>query len=153
MQMLEKYDVRDQEIIVEIKTKHGWFTVLGRPDTLNSVTKAFREYKTGKGKWTQTKAQNHPQMIFYAMLVYLKHGVVLNEAYLDWIETQDVEEGFIDEDGFDWGKVKRVKPTGNVEHFHVTFTLGQILQCIAETIKVAEEIEIDFASYIPSEYN
>lgn len=132
--LFKKYDVRDKEILVEIKTKDGSFNVIGRPDTLNSVTKEFREYKTGKGVWTQNKAQKHPQMVFYAMLIYLKYKVVLNEAYLDWMETEDTSDG--------------VKPTGRIETFKVTFTLLDILNCIAETIKIAKEIELDFASYV-----
>ena len=132
--ILKKYDIRDKEILVEIKTKDGSFNVLGRPDTLDSKTKAFREYKSGKGKWTQNKAQKHPQMVFYAMLIYLKYKVVLNDAWLDWVETMDTPEG--------------VKPTGKVENFHVTFTLLDILNCVAETIRVAKEIELDFACYV-----
>lgn len=135
MSLIIKYDIRDQEISTEIKTKHGYIGVIGRPDTMDSVTKAFREYKTGRVKWTEGKAQKHPQMIFYAMLIYLKHGVILEEAYLDWIET-------IEEDG-------QVKPTGRVMTFHVTFTFQQIMECIAMTSRVAKEIEIAWASHIP----
>lgn len=135
MLLIKKYDVRDQEIRASIKSKFGWIDVLGRPDTLNSATKAFREYKTGRGKWTQNKAQKHPQMVFYAMLIYLKYKVILKEAYLDWIETEEI-------DGV-------VKPTGQIKSFRVEFTLQDILNCITETVRVAKEIEIDFASYIP----
>lgn len=133
--LIVKYDTRDKEISTEIKTKHGYIPVIGRPDTLDSVTKAFREYKTGRVKWTENKAQKHPQMIFYAMLIYLHYGVILKEAYLDWIETEEV-------DGV-------VKPTGRLETFRVTFTFEQIMECIAMTSRVAKEIEIAWASHIP----
>jgi len=135
MLLLPKYDTRDKQIDTEIKTKYGWIKVIGRPDMLNSITKAFRETKTGRVKWTANKAQKHPQMIFYAMLIYLAHGVALKEAYLDWIETEETPEG--------------VKPTGKVETFHVTFTFQDILECIAMTSRVAKEIEIAWASHIP----
>lgn len=139
MLLLPKYDVADQEIRAEIKTKDGSFEVIGRPDTMDSVTKAFREYKTGKGKWTLKKAQKHPQMIFYAMLIYLKHGVALEEAYLDWIQTEDVMEG----------ENMVVKPTGHVESFRVFFTLSDILTCMAETTRYAKEIELAWLSHVP----
>lgn len=142
--ILKKYDIRDKEILVEIKTKEGSFNVLGRPDTMDSATKAFREYKSGKGKWTQNKAQKHPQMVFYAMLIYLKYGVVLTEAWLDWVETMDV----IENEGTP-AERKVTKPTGRVESFYVTFTLLDILNCISDTIKIAKEIELDFACYVP----
>lgn len=137
MLLLKKYDVADQEIEVDMKTKHGWLKLKGLPDTLNSVTKDFRELKTGKDKnpWTQSKAQNHPQMKFYAMLIYLKYGVVLKEAYLDWIET------FYDRLGV-------IKPTGRVESFRIYFTFNDILKTMAETTRVALEIENVFASHI-----
>lgn len=135
MLLLPKFDMADKEILVEIKTKDGSFMVLGRPDSMNSVTNEFYEFKTGKGAWTANKAQKHPQMVFYAMLIYLKYKVVLDHAHLVWIETED-------KDGV-------VTPTGKIEKFEVTFTLLDILNCIAETTKVAKEIELDFASYVP----
>lgn len=134
MSLIIKYDVRDQEIRTEIKSKDGAIGVIGRPDTMDSITKHFREYKTGRVKWTQNKAQKHPQMVFYAMLIYLAHGVILKEAYLDWIET-------VEEDGV-------VKPTGRLETFKVTFTLMDIMECIAMTTRVAKEIEVAWASHI-----
>lgn len=139
--LLTKYDVRDQEIRVTIKTKHGSFDILGRPDTLNSVSKAFREYKSGKGAWTANKAQKHPQMIFYALLIYLKYGVAHTEAYLDWIQTEDTDDLINYPEG--------IKPTGHVETFRVTFTLADILTCMADTIRVAKEIELAWVAHIP----
>lgn len=133
MLLLVKYDLRDQEITTEIKTKEYIVPVIGRPDTLDSVTKAFREYKTGKGKWTQNKAQKHPQMKFYAMLIYLKYKTLTKEAWLDWIETEKTPEG--------------IKPTGRVESFHINLTMTDILETMKETVEVAKEIEIAFASH------
>jgi hypothetical protein len=138
MVLLKKYDIRDQEIIAEINTEEGSFNVVGKPDTLDSQTKNFREYKTGKTKWTQKKAQNHPQMIFYAMLIYLKYKVILKDAYLDWIETE--------KDEFD-----EIKPTGRVMSFHVVFSLTKILECLEETVRIAKEIETEYMTHIPSE--
>ncbi len=146
MLLIPKYDTRDKEIAVETKTKSGWLKIIGRPDMLDSATKAFYEIKTGKGKWTLAKAQKHPQMVFYAMLIYLAHGVVLNEASLIWIQTEDVIEPY--KEG-DWlpGDKKSIKPTGHVESFKVTFELKDILNCLSSTIKVAKEIELEFVSH------
>jgi len=148
MLLLPKYDIRDEEISTEFRTKEGWISLIGRPDTLNSKSFDFREYKTGKTKWTQKKAQNHPQMRFYAMLIYLKFNKLLHDAYLDWIETETViieaEEGIINS-----FTKKEIRPTGRVESFRVTFTLTDILNEMAETARVAKEIEIAFASHVP----
>lgn len=135
MGLLPKYDVADQEIRAELKTKDGVIEVLGRPDTMDSHSYAFREYKTGKSPWTQKKAQNHLQMKFYAMLIYLKYKKPLREAHLDWIET-------VFEDG-------QTKPTGRVESFRVVFSLQDILNTMALTSRVAKEIEIAYASHVP----
>lgn len=146
MLLLPKYDVADKEIRVTINTKDGCFDVIGKPDSLDSKTKAFYEFKSGKGKWTQAKAQKHPQMIFYAMLIYLAHGVVLDQASLIWIQTEDVTEAY--KEG-DWlpGDKKSIKPTGHVEAFNVYFSLQDILSCMAETIRVAKEIELAWLSH------
>ncbi len=148
MLLLKKYDVADEEIRVEYKTKYGWLVVLAKPDTRNSKTNEFREYKTGKYAWTAKKAQDHPQMIFYAMAIYLKFKTALKEAYLDWIETEQVEVTRFDDTGRHIITVKEIRPTGRVESFRVTFTLKQILREMAETVRVAREIESAFVSHI-----
>lgn len=136
MALLPKYDIRDQEIRTEFNTKDGWVGILGRPDTMDSRSFAFREYKTGKTKWTQSKAQRHPQLKFYQMLIYVAHGTLLRETYLDWIETEKVEE-FVD--GI---PVISIKPTGRVESFRVILTMNDLLETMAETTRVAREIEL-----------
>jgi hypothetical protein len=150
MLLLPKYDIRDKEIQVETKTKDGWLKIIGRPDSMDSKTKAFYEFKTGKGKWTQNKAQKHPQMIFYAMLIYLAYGVVLNEAQLIWMETEDVLEPYKEGDWLPEDR-KSIKPTGLVQTFKVTFTLTDILKTLAETVKIAREIEIAWSMHVKPE--
>jgi hypothetical protein len=145
MLILPKYDVRDKEIRANLDTKDGRIIVLGKPDAMNSETKDFYEYKTGKNPWTKKKAQNHLQMHFYAMVIYLAYGVLLKEAKLVWIETE-ILDGF-DEEGF---AKKIVKPTGRVEAFPVVFTLNEILETMALTAKVCQEIEIAYAHHTPN---
>ena len=146
MLLIPKYDVRDKEISVETKTKNGWLKIIGRPDFLDSKTKAFYEIKTGKSTWTTNKAQKHPQMVFYAMLIYLAYKIVLNEAQLIWIQTEDVVEPYKEGDWLPEDR-KVIKPTGHVETFKVTFTLAEILICLSETIKIAREIELEFVAH------
>ncbi len=147
MLLLPKYDVADKEIRATVKTKDGCFDIIGRPDSLDSKTKEFYEFKSGKGRWTLNKAQKHPQLIFYALLIYLAYGVVLKGAKLIWIQTEDVIEPY--KEG-DWlpGDKKSIKPTGRIEVFVVNFTLSDILNTLASTIKIAKEIEIAYISHI-----
>lgn len=136
MLMLPKYDVADQEMIAEMKTKDGWVKLLGRPDTLDSKTFAFGEYKTGRVPWTQAKAQKHLQLALYATIIYLKHGVVPSKIDLIWIET-------VHEDG-------KVVPTGRVESFPVTLGLKDILETMTLVTRVAKDIEVAYAAHVPN---
>lgn len=133
--LLKKYEVRDKEMRVDMKTKNGWITLLGKPDTYNPETGEFREYKTGKSKWTQSKAEKHLQLRFYAVVIYLLHGKVVKDCYLDWVETHETMDG--------------IQPTGRIESFKVKLGLPVILQTMAEIKKVAEEIELAWAGHIP----
>ncbi len=134
MLMLPKYDVMDKEFDVDMKTKDGWVKVLAKPDTLDSTTKSIVEYKTGKTAWTQSKAQMHLQLKYYAMAVYLKYKVV-PKVKLCWIETE-------------MHHIQGIRPTGHVEEFEVVYTLKDMLDTMALTSKVAKEIEIAFASHV-----
>ena len=141
--LLPKYDTADQLIEVDVKTKDGWLCLVAKPDTLDSRTFAFREYKTGKGEWTLAKAIAHPQMIFYAVVIWQKYGVMLDKAHLDWIETEWVKP--------DNESVARIRPTGRVESFEVPFTPVQHYETLADMIKVAKEVELAWASHVTSD--
>ncbi len=145
MLLLPKYDVRDKEFRTELKTKDGVITILAKPDMRDSASHAFREIKTGMTAWTQKKAQNHPQMIFYATAIYLEFNKLLREAWLDHIETYT--ENTVDADGI---PSSTVVPTGNVQSFRVTFTLSDILNEMAEMTRVAREIEIAWSVHVPA---
>lgn len=133
MLLIPKYDIRDKEIRTELKTRHGAIPLLGRPDMMDSATKSFYEIKTGKTKWTQKKAQDHFQIMFYAMMIYNIHKVVPPRVSLVWVETEDTQEG--------------VKPTGRVEEFVINISLSDILHAMALTTKVALEIQNAHASH------
>ncbi len=132
--LLPKYDLQDQEFFAEVKTKDGWLKLICKPDTMDSKTYVFREYKTGKLPWTREKAQNHPQMIYYAVGIWQKYGVKNEKAHLDWIETEQVDT--------------QIVPTGRVETFEVTFTTAQYMHTLMRMIQTAKEIEIAWASHV-----
>lgn len=133
--LLQKYEVRDKPMIADMKTKNGWIQLLAKPDTYNPDTGEFREYKTGKVKWTQSKAEKHLQLRFYAVIIYLLHGKVVKDCYLDWVETHQTQDG--------------IQPTGRIESFKVTLGLPVILQTMADIKQVAEEIELAWAAHVP----
>jgi len=133
MFLLPKYDLADKEITTCIDTKQGKFDLLIRPDSMDSVTKNFLEYKTGKLPWTQGKAQNHLQLKVYAAGIYNEYKVVPQDIKLIWIETHQ-ENG-------------EIKPTGKIETFQVSYTLKDILETLALISRVAKEIEVSYAMH------
>lgn len=139
MLLLPKYDISDVEFRTEMNTKEGIVVLLAKPDSLDSVTKSFYEYKTGKTVWTQKKAQDHLQMWFYATAIYIKYKIIPRGVKLVWIQTeaQTTSSGF-----------EVIQPTGRVLELPVTFSVGGILKTMALISKVAKEIEIAFASHV-----
>ena len=135
MELLPKYDVQDVEITATVKTPNGSIDILGRPDSLDSKTKDFFEFKTGKVKWTQQKADRHLQLKFYAVLIYLNHMVVPKNIELIWMETHK-------DDGV-------VTPTGKIERFKVDIKLVDIVETMALISRVAKEIEAEWVIYEP----
>lgn len=136
MELLPKYDIQDQEIRTILKTKDGYINLIGRPDSLDSKTKNFYEFKTGKFKWTQKKAENSLQLKFYAMMIFIEYKVLPNKTSLIWIET------FADTDG-------QIKPTGRVETFQVHITMSDIINTMATVSRVAKEIEAEWLVHVP----
>lgn len=125
--LVPAYKEREYEIKVPLETDHGTTTLLGKLDTFDPPTLAFREYKTGRTKWTIAKAQKHGQMKHYGTLIYLKYGKLPTDAQLDWIQTQEV-------DGV-------VSFTGHIEPFHVELGMVEILEYMARVSRVAVEID------------
>lgn len=144
MLLLPKYDIRDKQFDVDVKTKDGWLKLVAKPDFMDSTTKNFVEVKTGVHPWTQSKAQNHLQMIFYAVVIWQKYGVKNAGAKLAWIETERVMK--FDDTGRHI--IPKIIPTGRVETFDVTFTSMQYLDTLQQMVTVAKEIEIAWASHV-----
>lgn len=142
MLLIPKYDIADVAINTELETPYGWLKLIAKPDSLNSKTQDFLEFKTGKVAWTQRKAQKHLQMIYYAVSIWLHTGVKNRTAKLVWIETEVV----LTEDPFKV-LVARTQPTGRIEVFPVSFSDQDYADCIASMSRVASEIELAYAGH------
>jgi len=81
-----------QEKEYEIKAKFEGIPLLGKLDSFDPKGLRIREYKTGKNKWTQRMVDEHGQLTFYALLVWLKYKKFPSEIHLDWAETKE-EDG------------------------------------------------------------
>lgn len=129
--LLPHYKLREHEIRVTFKTKYGAVELLGLLDTFDTPIPRFREYKTGRIAWTQAKANKHKQLLHYATLIYLKHGILPPEVWLDWAETEEDEDG-------------TVSFTGNIRHFQVKISRLDVLEYMALVGKVAREIDAEY---------
>lgn len=128
--LMPRYSVPEHEIRQTLKTQGGDVDMLGRLDTFEPGTLAFREYKTGRIKWTREKAQRHKQMHHYATLIYLAHGKLPKDCWLDWAQTEET-------DG-------EVRLTGDVHSFQVIMALGTVLEYMALVGRVAREIDAEY---------
>ena len=94
---------------------------------------SFDEYKTGKVPWTQQMVDDHKQLDFYAVGMYLASGqTIIPTANLYWIETEDIDNAR--------GELE-VRYTGHVEKFERFFSEDDITFMIMEVLKTMAEID------------
>lgn len=94
---------------------------------------ALREYKTSKTVWAKEKAEQHGQLVMYALMLYVQHKVKPEELtiHLDCIQTEQTGDF----------KIQFVKPE-IIHTFPVTLTMLDILrfgQRILATVKAMDE--------------
>ena len=118
--LLPKYKVAEKELTAEM----SGIKLLGKLDSYDPKTHNFYEYKTGK-KWTQRRVDNHGQLTFYSMLIYLNYKI-LPKMKLIWVETEN-KEG-------------EIQATGKIKEFETERTLPDILKFMAKIKKVAQAI-------------
>ena len=128
--LMPRYGASEHEIRATMRTRGDEVDLLGRLDTFDPATCNFDEYKTGRWKWTQEKAQKSNQMRHYATLIYLKHGKLPEKCRLHWACTEEV-------DG-------EVRLTGDIRTFRVVITLGTVLEYMALAGRVAREIDAEY---------
>lgn len=133
---LVRLETSEMTLNCVFKSAYGDIPLTSRIDTGNKALDAFREYKTGRGNaWSQTKAQNHGQLHFYATLMYLKTRKIPS-CWLDWIVTEEV-------DG-------QVRFTGNISSFEVKLTNVDILKMKGRITKNALKIDELVRAHIKS---
>lgn len=135
------YDTPEHEIRCEI----AGIPILAYIDSYDSVNGVFREFKTGKHPWTQSKVQKHDQLVFYATALKWSTGKMPEFCDLDWIETKDSYEeptDFWREGG------KKISVTGRIVSFHRTFDEREISRMEQLIIRTANEISEAYLKHI-----
>jgi len=127
-------DVPNLDIIEhELRVQLGEYKLLAYLDTCDFDLSTFYEYKTGKDEWTQKLVNQHEQLDFYALCIYIKSGeTIIPKCKLYWIETEYIEMT----DGS-----KEIRYTGHVEEFIREFTDEDMVTMMTKIVIILKEIE------------
>lgn len=89
--------IRETELQYRMECKLNKFNLVGIPDAICLTKKRLRDYKTGKGEWTHSRAHGTGQLTWYLLQVYLIHKINPEEfeCYIDWLPTIDTVDGDI----------------------------------------------------------
>lgn len=124
--------------------------ILGYLDEFNDENSAIAEFKTGhlskygKVPWDNLKVRKHKQLVWYTMLVELKHGFYNPVVKLQWLETE-FKKDTREFDGHTLeGQTNKLQLTGRVETFEREIKNWEIEKLKEDIILTAKEITEDY---------
>ena len=121
-----EHEIRVKSEVVVGKDLFGYI------DAVSDDFSEFTELKTGKHAWTLDDVKNNEQLLFYALMIYLKYDIIPT-AELVWVETKEDEDGIL---GY----------TGKVKSFTRKFSLKELVRFekkIAKTVKDIKDYVFD----------
>jgi len=124
---IPKYPKPEEPIEAILRAKGREVKLLGKIDSYDPEPK-FLEYKTGKWKWTQEKANKHGQLLFYKVMIWINERKNAGSK-LVWIPTEES----------DYGELCLTGEEPKV--FDVYHTEADILSMMGKIIRTAERIE------------
>lgn len=134
-----KYDKGEVVIEAVLNARGRSVKLLGRVDSLKDEAYDFIDHKTGKTKWTQKMADNHGQLLFYKVILYILHHIIPCST-LVWIPT---------EDSWDEEEGKQIVFTGELPRsFIVKHSYADILKMMQRIMKGALRMEELYQQYI-----
>lgn len=98
----------------------------------------FREFKTWKTPWTQERADNHGQITLYALLILSKTGKLPKKAYLDWIVTEENENG-------------EIVPNGEIKTFEVFIDEKKVEKMRKNLPKIFADMQKEYEKWLDSQ--
>ena len=127
---IPKLEVMEMEVRAELKRGAGVDPVplLGKLDTASKDMAAFKEYKQGTERWTQSKVDKWGQITFYATMIYLITGKIPDDIELVWMPTERLQDG-------------TTQMTGDICRFKTKRTMPDILSMMVRQKKSWEGIE------------
>ena len=125
--LLERTKSGVVEYEITVRPKFFSKDLFGIVDVVGQNFLYFDEIKTGKKAWTESMVIANEQLLFYALMISLKHKVIPT-ARLIWAETIDTEDGGI-------------VFTGRVKTFKREFTAAELLGFEKKVLDVCLQIE------------
>ena len=119
----------EEEFLIDGATIGSKKDLLGFVDALSKDQTSFVEIKTGKHAWTQDLVDKNEQVLFYAMLIRMKYGVI-PICKLIWVETFEDEKN-----------KNKVKFTNYIEVFYRSFSISELDKFEKKVLKAIKDIE------------
>ena len=91
---LPHYENREFEIRVNLRVGKHDIPLFGKLDGYEKKDRIIGEIKTGATKWTQRMVDQHGQLTFYALLVYLRFKKMPSSIRLHWLNTDEESENY-----------------------------------------------------------
>lgn len=89
--LAQKFGNPEREVRVTLESSYGNIYLYGKIDDMEeTVGGQFLERKTGVGKWSQKKANNHGQVHMYFLMVKLEKGTQPRQAILEYLPTEEI---------------------------------------------------------------
>lgn len=103
----------------------------GKPDNLCLETFQLEDFKTGKGAWTQKKAEETGQLKMYLLMLWLTHGIDPEKftCRIKWMPTQENGDFTIS-----------FKQPFKIHTFHTKYTRAEILNFGNKIKKIRQEM-------------
>jgi len=129
----------------EIQCNVKGVEILSFIDNYDPTNNVFREIKTGKHAWTQSKVQKHEQLLFYATALKWATGKMPEYCDLDWIETK---EGPVAMDDFWHENERMINTTGRIVSFRREFDERELERMEDLIVKCATDISEAYVKFI-----
>jgi len=124
---IPKLDIMEAELRGTIKIGKIEIPMFGKADTAKKNLTAFKEYKTGKTRWTKKQADNHGQITLYCTIIRAMTGKIPKDIELVHALTQELPDG-------------KFELTGDVYRIKTSRALKDILQMEVRIKKAWEGI-------------
>lgn len=78
----------------QLDVKYKNIPLTGKPDGLDLDNFILADYKSGRGEWTQQKADSTEQLTAYLLFIYLKHKIQPDKftCRIHWIPTKHTHD-------------------------------------------------------------